>query len=231
MVGHSDVGAAVFGEKIYRDGVDNMIIRQMQVGNMAVFAYLVGDPESGDGLVIDPAANVAGILKEAERENLKIRYIVNTHAHPDHTAGNAEMKERTGAPIVIHEGDAIRLVSIPSPILRMFDARPSPPADLTVQNGSELNLGEKACTVIHTPGHTPGGLCLYIDGAVFTGDTLFVEAVGRTDLPGGSWDVLACAIREKLFSLPDSTVVYPGHNYGSTPSSTIGHEKRYNPCA
>ncbi len=206
-----------------------MIIKQIQVGGMAVFAYIVGDQESGEGLVIDPAANVDEILKEAQREGLTIRYIVNTHGHPDHTGGNAEMKEKTGAAIVIHEADAQMLVSIPSAYLRMFGARPSPPADMVVRDGSELKLGGSTLTVIHAPGHTPGGMCLYADGAVFTGDTLFVEGVGRTDLPGGSWDVMAAAIREKLFGLPDATVVYPGHNYGSSPTSTIGHEKSHNP--
>jgi len=206
-----------------------MIIRQIQVGAMAVFAYIVGDPESGEGLVIDPAANTEEILKEAKREGLTIRTIVNTHAHPDHTGGNATMKEKTGAAIVIHEADAQMLLSMPSAYLRMFGALPSPPADLLVRDGDELKLGGTALTVIHTPGHTPGGMCLYADGAIFTGDTLFVEGVGRTDLPGGSWDVMAAAIREKLFSLPDATVVYPGHNYGSSPTSTIGREKSHNP--
>ena len=179
--------------------------------------------------MIDPAANTEEILKEARREGLKIRYIVNTHAHPDHTGGNAAMKEKTGAAIVIHEADAQMLLSMPSAYLRMFGALPSPPADLLVRDGDELKLGGTALTVIHTPGHTPGGMCLYADGAIFTGDTLFVEGVGRTDLPGGSWDVMAAAIREKLFSLPDATVVYPGHNYGSSPTSTIGREKSHNP--
>ena len=206
-----------------------MIIRQIQVGAMAVFAYIVGDPESGEGLVIDPAANTEEILQEAKREGLTIRTIVNTHAHPDHTGGNAAMKEKTGAAIVIHEADAQMLLSMPSAYLRMFGAQPSPPADLLVRDGGELKLGGTTLTVIHTPGHTPGGMCLYADGAIFTGDTLFVEGVGRTDLPGGSWDVMAAAIREKLFSLPDATVVYPGHNYGSSPTSTIGREKNHNP--
>jgi len=206
-----------------------MIIRQIQVGAMAVFAYIVGDPESGEGLVIDPAANTEEILKEAKREGLTIRTIVNTHAHPDHTGGNAAMKEKTGAAIVIHEADAQMLLSMPSAYLRMFGALPSPPADLLVRDGDELKLGGTALTVIHTPGHTPGGMCLYADGAIFTGDTLFVEGVGRTDLPGGSWDVMAAAIREKLFSLPDATVVYPGHNYGSSATSKIGREKSHNP--
>jgi len=201
----------------------------MQVGHMAVFAYLVGDPESGEGFVIDPAANVEGIISAARKNNISIKYIVNTHGHVDHIAGNTEMKNKTGAQIVIHEDDADMLVSTPAMIFRMFGAQQSPPADLTVRDGDHISAGKISLKVIHTPGHSPGGMALYVPGYVFTGDTLFVEAVGRTDLPGGSWQVMLRSIKDRLCSLPDETEVMPGHNYGRMPTSTIGHEKKYNP--
>ncbi len=206
-----------------------MIVRQMQVGSMAVFAYLVGDEAGGDGLVVDPAAQVEAIIDEAGKHNITIRYIVNTHGHVDHISGNARMKELTGAKIVIHEDDAAMLVSTPPAMLRMFGAQPSPPADITVKDGDTLSLGPVTLTVMHTPGHSPGGMCLYMPGYVFTGDTLFVEGVGRTDLPGGSWEVMHRSIEERILRLPDDTVVLPGHNYGRRPTSTVAHEKQHNP--
>jgi glyoxylase-like metal-dependent hydrolase (beta-lactamase superfamily II) len=121
------------------------------------------------------------------------------------------------------------LTSTPAMYLRMFGAKQSPPADITVVEGDHITVGKVSLRVIHTPGHSPGGMALYGDGIVFTGDTLFVEAVGRTDLPGGSWPVMLRSIESKLMTLPEDTVVYPGHNYGRMPTSTIGHEKKYNP--
>ena len=196
---------------------------------MMVFAYLVGDPQSGEALVIDPAAETEGIIAVAEKNNLKIKYIVNTHGHLDHTSGNSDMKKLTGAKIIIHEYDAEELTSTPTAMLAMFRAKPSPAADITVKEGDHIKVGDISLKVIHTPGHTKGGMSLYMDGIVFTGDTLFVEAVGRTDLPGGSWPVMYSSIKEKLFMLPEETKELPGHNYGRMPTSTIGHEKKYNP--
>jgi len=206
-----------------------MFLKQMEVGQMAVFAYIIGDQESGEGLVIDPAGDVDSIIATANKNNIKIKYIVNTHGHVDHTSGNKEMKAKTGVPIVIHEGDAPMLVSTPATILAMFGAEQSPPADIIVKNGDDITMGKVSLKVIHTPGHSPGGIALYTDGYVFTGDTLFVEAVGRTDIPGGSWDVMFRSIHDKLLTLPAETMVLPGHNYGRMPTSTIAHEKRYNP--
>lgn len=206
-----------------------MFLRQMQVGHMAVFAYIVGDTESGEGLVVDPAANVNEIISEAEKNNIKIKYIVNTHGHVDHIGGNADMKEKTGAEIIIHEDDVTMMASIPSMMFRMYQGKESPPVDITVKDGDIITVGKVNLKVLHTPGHSPGGISLYLPGHVITGDTLFVESVGRTDLPGGSWDVMYNSIKEKLLTLPDDTIVLPGHNYGRTPTSTIGNEKRNNP--
>lgn len=206
-----------------------MFLKQMQVGNMAVFAYLLGDPATGEALVIDPAADIDGIIAQANKNNLIIKYIVNTHGHVDHIAGNLDMKNKTGAKIIVHESDADMLTSTPAMILKMFGAKQSPTADRTVRDGDVIAVGGVSLKVLHTPGHSPGSMSLHTDGYVFTGDTLFVGGVGRTDLPGGSAQVMSRSIQQKLCTLPDDTKVMPGHNYGGAPTSTIGREKTSNP--
>lgn len=206
-----------------------MFVKQMEVGQFSIFAYLLGSEATGEALVVDPAAEGEMILKEAEKKGLRIKYIVNTHSHIDHVMGNKKMKELTGAEIIIHEADAPYLVHQPADLMSMFRAEPSPPADIVVKDNDLITVGDLSLKVLHTPGHSPGGMCLYVDGIVFTGDTLFVGAVGRTDFEGGSWETLVSSIHRKLFSLPDTTVVLPGHNYGEAPKSTIGLEKVNNP--
>ncbi|MCL2669510.1 MAG: MBL fold metallo-hydrolase [Syntrophaceae bacterium] len=207
-----------------------MFVEQRQVGQMAVFSYLVGDEESGEALVIDPAEETAAIVASAKERKVQIKYIVNTHGHVDHIGGNADMKQATGAAIIIHEKDAFMLTHTPEATLRMFGAKAaSPPADRTVRDGDRITVGNVDLQVIHIPGHSPGSMALYTEGYVFTGDTLFVEAVGRTDFPGGSAEEMFDSIQKRLCTLADDTVVLPGHHYGSTPTSTIGHEKQFNP--
>ena len=188
-----------------------MIIKQIAIGYLDNFSYVVGCENTRKALVIDPGPDVERIVSLAADENLDIVTIVNTHGHGDHTAGNAKLKARTGAQIVIHELDGDRY----------------PDADVLLSNEKTLQLGEITFDVIHTPGHTPGGICLQARGNLFTGDTLFVGDSGRTDLAGGDRPALGKSIR-RLMELPDHTVVWPGHDYGPTPSSTIGWEKRNN---
>jgi hydroxyacylglutathione hydrolase len=188
-----------------------MIIKQLEVGYMDNFCYIVGCEKTHRALVIDPGAEVERILSAAAEEKLTIETIVNTHGHSDHTAGNDSLKEATAARIVIHSKDAGQYRK----------------ADILLKDESPLRVGELTFEVLHTPGHTPGGICLYARGNLFTGDTLFVGDSGRTDLPGGHRPTLGASIR-RLMQLPDDTVVWPGHNYGPMPSSTIGWEKRHN---
>ena len=188
-----------------------MIIKQLEIGYMDNFCYIVGCEKTRKALVIDPGADVEKIVSVAKEENLNIVTIVNTHAHGDHTAGNSRLKSLTGAKIVIHA----------------LDAAGYPEADVMLEDEQNLQMGEINFDVIHTPGHTPGGICLYADGNLFTGDTLFVGDSGRTDLPGGDRPTLGKSIR-RLMKLPDNTIIWPGHNYGPTPSSTVHWEKRNN---
>jgi glyoxylase-like metal-dependent hydrolase (beta-lactamase superfamily II) len=204
-----------------------MILKQFEVSGMAVFAYLLGEEGGGTGLVIDPADDADRILAEAEKNRIKIQYILNTHAHVDHVMGNEEMKKKTGAQIIIHEADASSLTRIPRAMLAMFGGRPSPAADQTVKDGDVIQVGNLSLKVLHTPGHSVGSISF--GRWVFTGDTLFVGGVGRTDLPGGSWPLMLRSIQTKLLTLPEETIVLPGHNYGAAPTSTIKNERLHNP--
>jgi hydroxyacylglutathione hydrolase len=206
-----------------------MVIEQIQVGGFAVYAYVLGDEKSGEGVVVDPGGSVQEILDTAKKRGItKITMIVNTHSHVDHVAGNKAMHEATGAPIAIHASEADSLTNPNSAMLAMFGGQASPAATVFLKDGDSVSFGGESVKVIHTPGHTTGGICLYWPGYVITGDTLFVGGVGRTDLPGGSYQTLQKSITEKLFSLPDETVVLPGHAYGPSSTTTIAREKKEN---
>lgn len=197
---------------------------------MAVCCYVLGCEETKKGVVIDPGGDEEAILALCRQEGLTIEYIIATHGHPDHVCGIRALKEATGARIVMH-GDDEAFFNRPEVhhYFSMLGLEQAPPADILVKDGDLITFGNESLRVLHTPGHTPGGICLY-DGAhnVFTGDTLFVGAVGRTDFPGGDMAQFMKAIRTKLLVLPDDTVVWPGHGYGGS-RSTIGAEKRSNP--
>jgi hydroxyacylglutathione hydrolase len=199
-------------------------------GPLQVITYLVACPDAGEALLIDPGGPSPELSAKLRQEGWRLRWIVNTHGHADHTAGNEAWAAATGAQIVIHRLDweFFRTPAMQAAAL----AEGFPPltrADVLVADGQRLPLGEGEALVLHTPGHSPGGICLYFPGQLFTGDTLFVGAAGRTDLPGASLAQLLTSLEEKIMPLPDETRIWPGHDYGETPTSTLGEEKLNNP--
>jgi glyoxylase-like metal-dependent hydrolase (beta-lactamase superfamily II) len=207
-----------------------MKIEQIIVGHMAVFCYLVYDEKSKEGILIDPAGNEQQLLQLLKEKGIILRYIVNTHGHPDHTCGNNRIRQATGA-LVVMPGLDDEFFQKPefSGMARMIGVDAAAPADVRVQDGEELTFGDITMKFIHTPGHTPGSCCVLIDGNLFTGDTLFVGAVGRTDLPGGSLDQLIDSLQTRIITLPPETIVWPGHDYGDRPQSTVRREMQTNP--
>ncbi len=207
-----------------------LIIEAVEVGPMHVLCYVLGCDRRREGLLIDPAAASDAIAEAIQRHRLHIRWIVNTHGHPDHTAGNEYWASRTGAQTVIHHLDWDFFTT---PEMQQAAQQegflPLTAIDLKVGDGDRLTIGEVEFTVLHTPGHTPGSICLYTPGHLFTGDTLFVGAAGRTDLPGASLQLLIRSIQEKILPLPEDTIIWPGHDYGETPTSTLREEKEDNP--
>lgn len=203
-----------------------MLIETLMVGDLQTNCYIVGCPAQRVGIVIDPGGDPDRILASIRSLGLTILYVVNTHAHIDHTLADTQILEATGAKLAIHKVDAPALTDPQGSLAFFLGRRPpqvSPSWELS--GGELLHFGSVTLKVLHTPGHTPGGITLLSDGIAFTGDTLFYRGVGRTDLPGGNWEILINTIREGLFSLPDSTIAYPGHG----PLTTIGEEKRLNP--
>ena len=206
-----------------------MFIKQMTVGMMGVCCYIVACDKTKQGVIIDPGGNEDDILSACQAENITVKFIVNTHGHPDHVCGNRQLKEATGADIVMHAADADFFgQDNVKQFFSQLGLPASPPVDKRVEDGDTLTFGNETLAVIHTPGHTPGGVCLYSHPNLFTGDTLFAGGVGRTDFPGGSTQQLLTSIKENLLSLPPDTIVWPGHGYGGE-HSTIAQEKTGNP--
>ena len=203
-----------------------MIIKDLTVGPIMANCYIVGCEETKVAAVIDPGDEADRILIILAEAGLTVQTIVNTHGHFDHVSANQRMKEVTGAELLIHALDAPMLSQLSATAASWgMSSEDSPPPDRTIAHGDVVQVGNIDLTVIHTPGHTPGGISLHSNKAVFVGDTLFAGSIGRTDFPGGDFGVLKTSIQEKLFSLDDDVTVYPGH-MGLT---TIGQEKRTNP--
>ena len=205
-----------------------MILRALELGMFASNCYIVGSEATKEGMVIDPGAEGDFILEHATELELDIKLIVVTHAHIDHIGALRAVKEATGATFAIHEADANQKVL--QGMARMMgmvsrSSSPPPKPDRLLKEGDILEVGDLSFTVIHTPGHSPGGISIYGHGIVFTGDTLFNFGIGRTDFPGCSHETLMDSINSKLMTLPDETAVLPGHG----PHTTIGTERRYNP--
>lgn len=186
-----------------------MKVYQIPVGNMQNFTYVAEDEGTGEAIIIDPSWNLEKVLDVVEKNNLKVRYVVNTHHHFDHTVGNEAIAGQTGAKIVQYETSEIK-------------------HDVEVSNGQRIKFGDSELEVIHTPGHSKDSMCLVGDGKLFSGDTLFVGTCGRVDLPGGDARELYHSLVDTLRKMDDALVVYPGHDYGSTPVSTLGDQKKTN---
>lgn len=203
-----------------------MIIKTLAVGPIMANCFIVGCPETREAAVIDPGDEADRILFELAESRLKVVQIVNTHGHFDHVGANRRLKSATAAPLSIHALDAPMLQSLArSAAAWGLRAEDSPAPDRLVEEGDLISFGNLALKVIHTPGHTPGGISLLVDGHLFVGDTLFAGSVGRTDFPGGDFDTLRASIQKKLFTLPDDVRVHTGHG----PDTFIGEEKRHNP--
>jgi glyoxylase-like metal-dependent hydrolase (beta-lactamase superfamily II) len=206
----------------------SMIFEIIEVGPLGVNCLVLGCATTREGVVIDPGGNVERIVETVKRHDLNIRYIINTHGHFDHVGGNLRAVKAFGAPLLIHKNDSAMLGRAAEVALMYgMQGENSPEPNEFLTDGMELSFGTHHMKVLHTPGHTQGGCCLYLEAEhkVITGDTLFADSIGRTDLPGGSHEQLLASIRTKLFTLPDDVTAYPGHG----PETTIGHEKRNNP--
>ena len=207
-----------------------MIIKQLQLGADKVFCYLLTCEESREAVVIDPCGDENELLALIHKLQLILLCIVNTHCDPDHTCGSKVVKEATNGQIIRHEADELLMQD---PAAKEYFNRqgftPSPPADKIVHDGDQLVFGNYYLNIIHTPGHSPGSICLYVDGNLFTGDSLFVGAAGRVDVPGGNFTTLLESLLNKIAVLPDETIIWPGHDYGDSITSTVGREKKENP--
>ena len=206
-----------------------MKIETLLVGPLEVNCYVISS-DKGNSIIMDPGADPEQILRYIKFHDLIARYILNTHGHVDHIGSNAYIKEETGALLMIHKDDAFMLGQKQDAyIAGLLNAKPSPEADRLLNDGEIIELDDIRLEVIHTPGHTPGGVCFYTGKELFTGDSIFVGGIVRTDFPYSHHMTLIKSIKERILTLPDDTIIYPGHNYGITPETTVRREKTENP--
>ncbi len=205
---------------------ETLIIKRLVVGSLSANCFIVGVPESGEGLVIDPGGNQDAILQAIADTGFDIKLIILTHGHSDHIAALYDIQDRTGAQVAIHASDADFLEGHGSFSSQFGISYKTPhPPDRLLHEGDTLGVKGLTLKVIHTPGHTPGSISLYTPGKVFTGDTIFRKGIGTTLMPGSSRSQLINSIHTRLMKLPDETVIYPGHGR----ETTIGAERRENP--
>ena len=186
-----------------------MKVYQLEVGNMQNFTYVLEDEETKEAVVIDPSWDLDLVIETIERNDLKVKYVINTHHHFDHIIGNDAIVKQTHSKILQHESSTLK-------------------NDVKLSNNEKIKFGNSELTVIHTPGHSQDSICLVGDGKIISGDTLFVGNCGRVDLPGGSAKELYHSLTDIISKLDDNLILYPGHNYGNSPHSTIGKEKKTN---
>jgi hydroxyacylglutathione hydrolase len=203
-----------------------LVIHQLSVGPLQVNCFLVACQETWDTMVVDPGEEADRILAVAAREGMKISTIVNTHGHFDHIGANQRVISATGAKLMAHAADLplLQNAGMHAEVYGLT-VSPSPTPDRFLDQGDTFMVGTHLFQVFHVPGHSAGSICLLSDRHLFAGDVLFAGSIGRTDLPGGDFELLVKGVRERLFCLPDETIVHPGHG----PDTTIGQERRYNP--
>jgi glyoxylase-like metal-dependent hydrolase (beta-lactamase superfamily II) len=205
-----------------------LVVRSAVVGPFAMNAWLAACSETGEALLVDPGDEIPRVLALRQPEGFRVGRIFLTHGHVDHVAGAAAARAATGAPVTIHRDDEPWLEALPRQA-EMFGLGPGVPPEIAAHHadGELVRVGRLEATVLHTPGHSRGSTCLWFpsEQVVFTGDTLFLGSVGRTDLPGGDFEALARSIKERLFSLGDEVRFLPGHG----PEGTLGEERRHNP--
>ena len=206
-----------------------MILEQLVVSPFQSNCWIFGCDETREGVVIDPGDEAERILESVENHGLTIKYLIHTHGHLNHVGATAAVQRETGGLTLIHEADQIMLDNLPAQAALFGGGDPEiPTVDQYIKEGDLISFGRYVLSVIETPGHSPGGICLKLEGneqGLFAGDTLFQGSIGRTDLWGGSYEQLMDSIRDQLWQLDDDTVVFPGHG----PKTTIGDEKRNNP--
>jgi glyoxylase-like metal-dependent hydrolase (beta-lactamase superfamily II) len=203
-----------------------MILKTLTVGELETNCYVLGDEKTREGIIIDPGGDLKEIEKVLEELRLKIKYIILTHGHSDHIGVLTELKKKTCAQILIHKEDA-EMLSDPVKNLSILSYTPIsvPEADRLLKDEDKIKIGKIELEVLHTPGHTQGSISLWTDKIIFTGDLIFYGSVGRTDLPGGSYQKLLRSIQDKILDKEDDTIIYPGHG----PATTIGEERKNNP--